>query len=63
VAIDIRRLTGEAPKAALDDLAGLRIAVFRAWPYLYEGTRVYTKVSYRARVETIRIMLPSFSAM
>lgn len=41
LAIDIRRLTGEDLKAALDDLAGLRISVFRAWPYLYEGTRAY----------------------
>lgn len=30
-------LTGAALAAALDDLAALRIAVFRDWPYLYEG--------------------------
>ncbi|WP_269580764.1 GNAT family N-acetyltransferase [Roseibium sp. Sym1] len=39
--IDIRRLTGEDLRHALDDLAGLRISVFRAWPYLYQGTRAY----------------------
>lgn len=39
--IDIRRLTGADLKYALDDLAGLRISVFRAWPYLYDGTRAY----------------------
>jgi GNAT superfamily N-acetyltransferase len=27
--------------AALGDLARLRIAVFRAWPYLYDGTLAY----------------------
>jgi len=41
VTIDIRRLTGADLKYALDDLAGLRISVFRAWPYLYDGTRAY----------------------
>jgi GNAT superfamily N-acetyltransferase len=41
VTIDIRRLTGRDLKNALDDLAGLRISVFRAWPYLYDGTRDY----------------------
>jgi GNAT superfamily N-acetyltransferase len=30
-----------ARRAALPDLARLRIAVFRAWPYLYEGTLDY----------------------
>lgn len=39
--IEIKRLTGDDLTAVLDDLAGLRIAVFRAWPYLYEGTRDY----------------------
>lgn len=31
----------EARAAALPDLARLRIAVFREWPYLYEGTLAY----------------------
>ncbi|GAB4517326.1 MAG: GNAT family acetyltransferase [Roseibium sp.] len=39
--IDIRRLTGMDLENALDDLAGLRISVFRSWPYLYDGTREY----------------------
>ena len=34
--------------AALDDLARLRIAVFRAWPYLYDGTLDYER-RYLAR--------------
>jgi len=32
-----------ARAAALDDLARLRIAVFREWPYLYEGTLDYER--------------------
>ena len=36
--MEILPLTGEPLKAALPALAELRIAVFREWPYLYEGT-------------------------
>ena len=39
--IDVRRLTGEALGAALDDVARLRIEVFRAFPYLYDGDAEY----------------------
>lgn len=39
--ITTRVLTGEALVAALPDVARLRIEVFRAWPYLYEGTLEY----------------------
>lgn len=34
-------LTAAEIDAALDDLARLRIEVFAAWPYLYEGDRAY----------------------
>ncbi len=34
-------LTGAALEAALDDVARLRIAVFRDWPYLYDGDFAY----------------------
>ncbi len=34
-------LTGEALDAALDDVARLRISVFRDWPYLYDGDFAY----------------------
>ena len=34
-------LTGAALEAALDDVARLRIAVFRDWPYLYDGSFDY----------------------
>jgi GNAT superfamily N-acetyltransferase len=33
----------DARAAALDDLARLRIAVFREWPYLYAGTLDYER--------------------
>lgn len=36
-------LTGAALVAALDELAGLRIAVFRAYPYLYDGDPAYER--------------------
>jgi len=48
--IAVRTLTGAAVEAALDDLARLRIDVFRAWPYLYDGDLAYERTymaSYR----------------
>jgi GNAT superfamily N-acetyltransferase len=50
--IEIRRLTGENLKAALEDLAALRISVFRAWPYLYDGTAEYEARYLRRYAET-----------
>ncbi len=37
MSLSMDTLTGAALDAALDDLARLRIAVFREWPYLYDG--------------------------
>ena len=39
----VRALTGSALEAALDDVARLRIEVFRAWPYLYDGDLAYER--------------------
>lgn len=39
--IHVAALTGAALDAALDDVARLRIAVFRDWPYLYDGDLAY----------------------
>ncbi|MDR9395052.1 GNAT family N-acetyltransferase [Roseovarius sp. SYSU LYC5161] len=39
----VARLTGPALSAALDDVARLRIEVFRAWPYLYDGSAAYER--------------------
>lgn len=41
--IKTRVLRGDALEAALDDVAGLRIEVFRAWPYLYDGDLSYER--------------------
>ncbi|WP_368039740.1 GNAT family N-acetyltransferase [Ruegeria atlantica] len=39
----VRPLTGAALEADLDDVARLRIEVFRAWPYLYDGDLAYER--------------------
>ena len=47
---ELRVLKGEAVEQILDDLAMLRIQVFREWPYLYDGNLVYERrymASYR----------------
>ncbi|MBU6267015.1 MAG: GNAT family N-acetyltransferase [Sphingomonadales bacterium] len=41
MAVEVRRLTGSEIAAALDAIAGLRIAVFADYPYLYDGSRDY----------------------
>ncbi len=41
--IAVRPLTGADLDAALDDVARLRIEVFRAWPYLYDGDVDYER--------------------
>ncbi|MCS6921371.1 MAG: GNAT family N-acetyltransferase [Elioraea sp.] len=47
-AITLRTVSGEALRAHLDDLARLRITVFREWPYLYDGDEAYER-RYLAR--------------
>ena len=41
VAIRVESLTGRALSGVLDEVARLRVAVFREWPYLYDGTLAY----------------------
>ena len=41
--IALRTLRGAALDSALDDVAALRIGVFRDWPYLYDGTLDYER--------------------
>lgn len=41
--ITVRTLTGAALEGALDAVAQLRITVFRAWPYLYDGSLDYER--------------------
>ncbi|WP_415919732.1 GNAT family N-acetyltransferase [Tateyamaria sp. SN6-1] len=41
--MNITRLTGDALGDALEDLAQLRMTVFRDWPYLYDGDLAYER--------------------
>lgn len=41
MSLSVRPLTGPEIAAAIDDLAALRIAVFAAFPYLYDGDAAY----------------------
>ena len=48
----MRRLVGDALLPQLPALAGLRIEVFRAYPYLYEGSLAYEQDYLRGYAET-----------
>ncbi|RJK97272.1 N-acetyltransferase [Paracoccus aestuarii] len=48
MSVTVRVLTGDALARALDDVARLRIAVFRDWPYLYDGDQDYERDYLRA---------------
>lgn len=55
----VERLAPEALEAALDDLARLRISVFRAFPYLYEGDLEYERHymrSYRDNPDAVIVV-------
>jgi GNAT superfamily N-acetyltransferase len=41
--VDIRRCSGDDVRRHLDAVAALRIAVFRDWPYLYDGDVAYER--------------------
>src|SRR5690606_26711787 len=43
VKAEVRRLSRAETQAAFDDLAALRIEVFRDFPYLYDGDRDYER--------------------
>ena len=43
MSVAVRTLAGEELRAALGDLARLRIAVFAAFPYLYDGSEAYER--------------------
>ncbi|GAA0576868.1 GNAT family N-acetyltransferase [Caenispirillum bisanense] len=43
MALRVESLTGDAARALFDDLAALRIAVFREYPYLYAGSPEYER--------------------
>ena len=41
--VEVRRLAADEVERALDELARLRITVFRAFPYLYDGDPAYER--------------------
>lgn len=54
-------LTGAALDAALDDVARLRIAVFRDWPYLYDGDLGYERDYLQAyRESPVAVLVGAF---
>jgi GNAT superfamily N-acetyltransferase len=56
VTIDVRSLTGAGIETVLDDVARLRIAVFRDWPYLYDSDLTYERgyiATYRESASAI----------
>ncbi|MGX9355516.1 GNAT family N-acetyltransferase [Roseobacteraceae bacterium S113] len=56
--VETRVLTGAALASALDDVAALRIAVFRDWPYLYDGDLDYERrylETYRESADAILV--------
>jgi len=58
VSVTVQPLTGAALDAALDDVARLRIAVFRDWPYLYDGNLYYERrylATYRESASAILV--------
>lgn len=56
----IRTLTGPDVAAALDDLARLRMAVFRDWPYLYDGDAAYERAYLRAYQEPGAVVIAAY---
>ncbi|WP_299961741.1 GNAT family N-acetyltransferase [uncultured Roseobacter sp.] len=53
----VRRLTGQALAAALEDIARLRITVFRDWPYLYDGDLAYERTYMQPYVESAQAIV------
>ena len=52
MSFEVRALRGAELEAALEDMARLRITVFRAWPYLYDGTLEYERAYLQAYRES-----------
>ncbi|MCR9149609.1 MAG: GNAT family N-acetyltransferase [Rhodobacteraceae bacterium] len=58
MSVEVFALRGEALGAALDDVARLRIEVFRAFPYLYDGDAAYERrylAPYRDAADAILV--------
>ena len=59
---ETRVLTGTDLSAALDDVARLRIAVFRDWPYLYDGDLAYERDYLRAYLSPGAVVVAALDA-
>lgn len=57
MSVTIQPLTGPALEAALDDVARLRIRVFRDWPYLYDGDLYYERHYLQTYRESVGALL------
>lgn len=55
--VSITRLEGSALEAALGELADLRIRIFRAWPYIYDGDLDYERAYLAKLAESERATL------
>lgn len=56
-AVTIRHVPAAEVAGRLDDLAALRIAVFREWPYLYDGDEAYERAYLRPYAESDRAVV------
>ena len=52
MSVEVHVMTREGFAAALDDVAQLRITVFRDWPYLYDGDLEYERKYLAAYLES-----------
>ncbi|MDW3224359.1 MAG: GNAT family N-acetyltransferase [Paracoccaceae bacterium] len=57
MAVRLQRLTGRALSETLDEIAALRIAVFREWPYLYDGDTEYERGYLKRYLESPRAIV------
>jgi len=59
LSLDVRRFSGRDATPYLDEVAMLRIAVFREWPYLYDGDRDYEReylAAYAASPDSVCVL-------
>lgn len=60
MAVLVERLQGPRLEAALPALAELRISVFRAWPYLYEGDLEYERDYLQAYLQPDAVLIAAY---
>ena len=57
MSVEVRRIPRAEVGALLDDVARLRIGVFRDWPYLYDGSLDYERNYLKVYAENPRAVL------